>query len=240
MTRRYPEAVNNRRAKITATVTVDLVILTIRDDQLQVLLIERGNEPFRGQWALPGGFIRADEDIDEAAVRELAEETNLDGRPLHLEQLRTYATPGRDPRGRVVTVAYLAISPDLPVPVAGTDARNARWVPVQDIEDLAFDHMTILCDGVERARSKLEYTTLAALFCAEPFTVSDLRRVYEIVWGTSIDPRNFHRKVVGTRDFLMETAARRTPEVGRPAMLYRRGPATLLYPPMLRRSGGVG
>jgi 8-oxo-dGTP diphosphatase len=224
------------REHAQATITVDLAILTIRDGRLKVLLIERGNEPFQAQWALPGGFIRPDEDIDEAALRELSEETGLDGRRLHLEQLRTYAAPGRDPRGRVVTVAYLAVAPDLPMPTAGTDARKAKWETVSRVGTLAFDHGDILRDAVEAARSKLEYTTLATAFCPELFTVGDLRRVYEVVWGTRIDPRNFHRKVVGTRGFLEQSAARRNPLIGRPALLYRRGSATVLYPPMLRRS----
>jgi 8-oxo-dGTP diphosphatase len=227
--------------RLTAAVTVDLIVLTVREDQLHVLLIERGIEPYPGEFALPGGFILDHEDADEAALRELAEETSLDGRGLHLEQLRTYATPGRDPRGRVVTVAYLAIAPNLPVPTAGTDARHASWQPFDRIDcgdiELAFDHAAILRDGVERARAKLEYTTLAAAFCGEVFTMSDLRRVYEVVWGVSIDPRNFHRKVVKTEGFVEPTGDKRPGETGRPATLYRRGPATTLYPPMLRDPG---
>ncbi|MFI7550256.1 NUDIX hydrolase [Verrucosispora sp. WMMD703] len=223
-----------------ALLTVDLVVLTVRDDQLQVVLIERGKDPFRGRLALPGGFVRSNEDIDEAAVRELAEEAGLDGRQLHLEQLRTYATPGRDPRGRVASVAYLALAPDLPIPVAGTDARNARWAPIDSVIDrpnaLAFDHDRILADGVERARAKLEYTTLATAFCLPTFTISDLRRVYEVVWSTTIDARNFHRKVVNAENFLAPTGGKRASEVGRPAALYRAGGATVLYPPMLRSS----
>jgi 8-oxo-dGTP diphosphatase len=223
-------------------VTVDIVVLTVRDDQLQVLLVERGTEPDLGAFAVPGGFVRGHEDTDEAALRELAEETGLDGRRLHLEQLRTYAAPDRDPRGRVVTVAYLAIAPNLPIPSAGTDARDASWRPVSDIVSgdikLAFDHLNILLDGLERARAKLEYTTLAAAFCGEVFTVSDLRRVYEVVWGAPLDPRNFHRKVVNAVDFVEPTGERRVLETGRPAALYRRGPATVLYPPMLRSASG--
>jgi 8-oxo-dGTP diphosphatase len=219
-------------------VTVDVVVLTIRDDELQVLLVERGIEPFRGRLALPGGFVHPDEDADRAARRELAEETALDGDGLYLEQLRTYTAPDRDPRGRVVTVAYLAIAPDLPVPVGGTDARSARWQPVLPVlsgdVELAFDHRDIVVDGVDRARSKLEYTTLATAFCPEVFTMTQLRRVYEVVWGVSIDARNFHRKVANAEDFLVPTGERRLQETGRPAALYRRGPARTLFPPMLR------
>src|SRR5580693_1569334 len=116
-------------ARAAASVTVDLVIFTVRQDELHVLLIIRGNEPFRGRPALPGGYVRDAETLDEAARRELAEETGIDAMQLHLEQLRTYGIPGRDPRGRVITVAYLALSPDLPTPRAGTDAQAARWAP---------------------------------------------------------------------------------------------------------------
>ncbi|MFC3518946.1 NUDIX domain-containing protein [Streptomonospora nanhaiensis] len=223
-----------------AAVTVDLVILTVREGALHVLLIERGNEPFRGSPALPGGYVRPWEGLDETALRELREETGLDGRRLHLEQLRSYGAPDRDPRGRTVTVAYLALGPDLPVPVAGTDAHAARWVPVAralgEGFGLAFDHAAILADGVERARSQLEYTTAATAFCTEPFTMSELRGVYEVVWGISLDPSNFRRKVTRTAGFVVPTGERRAMESGRPAALYRRGPARDLYPPLLRSS----
>ncbi|MFE9746113.1 8-oxo-dGTP diphosphatase [Saccharothrix saharensis] len=217
-------------------VTVDLVIFTIRDDRLQVLLVERGKEPFLGMSALPGGYVRDGETLDRTALRELNEETGLDGRRLHLEQLKTYGDPGRDPRGRVITVAYLALVPDLSTPVAGTDARAAQWVPVDsvDFDELAFDHAVILREALERARSQLEYTTIAAAFCTEPFSISDLRRVYEVVWGFPLDPSNFRRKVTGAEDFLVPTGRRSTPEIGRPAALYRRGTAQLLFPPLMR------
>jgi 8-oxo-dGTP diphosphatase len=215
---------------------IDLVILTIRDDRLAVLLIQRGHEPYRGRPALPGGFVRGREDLDDAAVRELGEETGLDGRTLYLEQVRTYASPDRDPRGRVASVAYLAIAPDLPVPVAGTDAAAAQWVPVARANRprLAFDHDVILRDAVERARAKLEYSPLATAFVPEEFTIGELRGVYEAVWGAPLDPRNFHRKVTGVDGFVVPTGERRNPHTGRPAGLYRRGTATLLHPPMLR------
>ncbi|MFW5418485.1 NUDIX hydrolase [Nocardiopsis sp. CNT-189] len=221
-----------------AAVTVDLVILTIRSDELHVLLIERGKEPFAGMPALPGGYVRIGEPLDDAARRELVEETGVDDHRLHLEQLRSYGDPQRDPRGRVVTVAYLALRPDLPVPKAGTDASAAAWIPVEEAlaeaDSLAFDHGLILQDALEKARTKLEYTTVATAFCVEPFTVSELRRVYEAVWGVALDPSNFRRKVTRAEDFLEATGERRTLDTGRPAALYRRGGAELLAPPLHR------
>lgn len=225
------------REHLQLHLTVDLAILTVRENLLHVLVVERANDPHRGQDALPGGFLRDGEDLSEAAERELAEETSLDGRALHLEQLATYGAPDRDPRGRVVSVAYLAIAPDLPVPAAGSDARSARWALVSQVRDaLAFDHGDILDDAVERARMRLEFTTLATAFCGQTFTIGDLRRVYEVVWNTPLDPRNFNRKVANTEGFVEPTGAKRVPETGRPATLYRRGRAQCLNPPLLRNT----
>ena len=220
-----------------AAATVDLVVLTIRSDELCSLVVRRGEAPFKGRWALPGGFVRPDEDLDDAAARELAEETGLVAGAVHLEQLASYGSPRRDPRMRVVTVAYLALAPDLPTPCAGGDAARAQWQPVSGLLSsgrLAFDHGSILVDGVERARAKLEYTPLGAAFCGTTFTVAELRRVYEIVWGVALDPRNFHRKVTKTPGFLTPTGEKTTRDGGRPAQLYRRGSVDLLSPPMLR------
>ncbi|MER8043842.1 NUDIX domain-containing protein [Streptomyces sp. NPDC094032] len=240
-------------------VTVDLVVLTVRRHALCALVVKRGEQPFQGRWALPGGFVRADEDLDGAAARELVEETGLcvhdpgapgpvPGTGAHLEQLATYGAPDRDPRMRVVSVAHLALAPDLPAPRAGGDANSARWAPVEELlgpagagahedgqpEPLAFDHARILSDGVERARSKIEYSSLATAFCPPEFTVGELRRVYEAVWGVALDPRNFHRKVTGTPGFLVPAGGTTTRQGGRPAQLFRAGGATLLNPPMLR------
>ena len=222
-------------------VTVDLVVLTVRPGaagrpELFVLLIRRGIAPYRGRLALPGGFIRTREDLAQAAVRELREETGLTDPGGHLEQLASYGAPERDPRGHVITVAHLALLPDPDTPVAGGDAAAATWWPYRTLSGrrLAFDHSRILADGVERARSKLEYTPLAAAFCSPEFTIADLREVYEAVWGVPLDPRNFHRKVTRTTGFVKPTNRFTVGEPGRPARLFRPGTTTTLYPPMLR------
>ena len=228
-------------------VAVDVVVLTVRQGRLCALLVRRGEPPQRGRWALPGGFVRPDEDLDDAARRELLEEAGLRA-PGHLEQLRSYGAPDRDPRMRVVSVAYLALAPDVPAPTAGTDAAQARLWPVEDLPGLsgaaegstaggaalAFDHDRILADAVERARSKLEYTSLGATFLEEPFTIADLRRVYEAVWGGGpLHAANFRRKVLSTPGFVVPTPGERATGRGW-AELYRRGGAAHLHPPLLR------
>lgn len=232
------------RAYPAVAVTVDVVALTIRDGDLHVLLIRRGQPPYAGHWALPGGFVRPDEDLTSGARRELAEETGLGGerlRRVHLEQLATYGAPDRDPRMRIVSVAHLAFAPDLPDPVADTDADDARWQPVSTLSsrELAFDHEQIIADGLERARSKLEYTPLATRFLADEFTISELRAVYETVWGHPLHPGNFHRKVLSVPGFVESTGASTAhggSRGGPRSRLYRPGDARLLHPALLRPS----
>ncbi|MER7090962.1 NUDIX hydrolase [Streptomyces sp. IPPR8] len=218
-------------------VTVDLAVLTLRAGALHVLLVERGQEPYAGRWALPGGFLLPEESAETAARRELAEETGLaDVTGLHLEQLRTYSEPGRDPRMRVVSVAFAALLPHPPEPRGGGDASQARWVPYNAAADLAFDHDRILADARDRVGAKLEYTCLATAFCPPEFTLGELQQVYETVWGTALDRPNFRRKVLATPGFVeaVPGAARLTGGRGKPAALYRAGPATTLHPPLLR------
>ncbi|MEU4424074.1 NUDIX domain-containing protein [Actinoplanes sp. NPDC024001] len=229
--RRYP----------AVAVTVDVVALTIRDGKLCVLLVERGAPPFAGQRALPGGFVK-EETLDEAALREFAEETGLTPGQgeldrVHLEQLKTYGNPDRDPRMRVISVAYLAFAPRLPEPTAGSDAARAYWVPVDEAKDLAFDHDDVLADGLERARDKLEYTPLATAFTDAEFTISELRHVYAAVWGEELHAGNFHRKVLSVPGFVEatgQTTARGGERGGPRAKLYRAGDARLLHPALLR------
>lgn len=201
-------------------VTVDVALFAIRRDKLHVLLIQRGIEPFAGAWALPGGFVQPDEGLDAAAARELAEETGVTEDSVYLEQLRSYGSPGRDPRMRVVTVAYWGACAELPSPVGGSDAARAELVPAAEIEDgdieLAFDHGAIVSDALERVRAKLEYTALAARFCASEFTISELRKVYETIWNTRLDPGNFQRKVRENRSF--QRVGRSVLSAGEPAV----------------------
>jgi 8-oxo-dGTP diphosphatase len=228
-------------------VTVDLAVFTIRAGLLCVLLVRRGDHPYKRYWALPGGFVRADESVGQAAYRELAEKTGAATFTGHLEQLYTYGDPGRDPRMRVVSVAHVALAPQLPDPCRCGDGAAARWWPAKDLNlddvigtdapELAFDHAKILADALDRVRAKLEYTTLAASFVDEPFTLADLRRVYAAVWGKAPDLGNFRRKVLSTDGFVIEEQRSDTaagPAGGRPPLLYRRGGATLLHPSMLR------
>ena len=220
-------------------VTVDVVVLTVRAGELCALVVRRGEAPYKGRWALPGGFVGAGEDLVDAARRELVEETSVSPASVRLEQLATYGAPGRDPRRRTVSVAWLAVLPRPAVPERGTDRARATWRPTDWLLGrgrLAFDHRTILGDGIERARSKLEYTNIATAFLEPEFTIAQLREVYEVVWGHPLDAGNFHRKVTKTDGFVSPTGRRQSAGRGRPAELFTTGTEESLVPPLTRRS----
>lgn len=198
-------------------VTVDIVIFTIQQGVLKVLLVKRRIAPFVGQFALPGGFILEDEDLEQAAMRELREETGVSD--VYLEQLYSFGKPDRDPRGRVVTVGYFAlISSDRKLK-AGSDAAEAAWYPLDDLPPLAFDHGTILTYALERLRNKLEYTTVGFQLLPEKFTLTELQEVYEAILGKKLDKRNFRRKMSVLKILKPLSEYRRGGQ--RPAQLYR-------------------
>ena len=209
-------------------VTVDVVVLTMSGSLLHVLLVRRGVPPFEGLWAIPGGFKRPTETLDEAAKRELLEETGVHGASL-LRQFGAYGDPGRDPRMNVVTVAYVAVRREVSEVVGGTDAAAAAVIPVSDALsgkiELAFDHARILRDAVERVRSDLDLTGMATAFVGPTFTLAELRTVYEAVWGVQLDPANFRRSVVTDDGWVIPTGRRARPGAtgGKPAELYRAG-----------------
>jgi len=203
-------------------VTVDIVIFTIRDRMLQVLLVKRGVPPFEGRYAIPGGFLRGDESLEDAALRELHEETNV--RNVFLEQLCSFGDPKRDPRGRVITIAYFAlISSDKARLAAGADAAEAAWFSVNELPTLAFDHERIVAYALGRLKNKLEYTTVGFQLLPEKFTLGELQVVYEAILGRRLDKRNFRRKIA-----LLEILKplREWQRTGRkPAQLFRFGAA---------------
>ena len=211
-------------------VTVDVVILTMSESRLHVLLVRRGVAPFEGMWAIPGGFKRPDETLDEAAKRELAEETGVDVASL-LTQFGAYGDPGRDPRMNVVTVAYVAVLRAVGDVVAGTDAAAAALIPASDVLNgevqLAFDHERIVRDAVERVRVDLELKGIATAFLGSTFTLAELRAVYEAVWGVQLDSANFRRSLLSESGWVIPTGRRAQPGSagGRPAELYRAGEA---------------
>lgn len=198
-------------------VTVDIVIFTIQQGTLKVLLVRRRIPPFVDQFALPGGFVLEDEDLEQAALRELGEETGVSD--IYLEQLYSFGDPERDPRGRIITVAYFAlISADRKLN-AGSDAKEAAWYPTNDLPPLAFDHANILNYALERLSNKLEYTTVGFQLLPEKFTLTELQEVYEAILGKKLDKRNFRRKMSVLKILKPLKEYRRGGQ--RPAQLYR-------------------
>lgn len=202
------------------SVSVDMVVFSLIADELCALLIRRKFAPYADMWAIPGGFVRPDESLDEAALRELEEETGVTD--VFLEQLYTFGAPDRDPRTRVITVAYYAIVPAAAVAGLrpGDDAAETRWFSMYDLPDLAFDHDHILDYALTRLRYKLEYTMVGFQLLPDEFTLSDLQHAYEIILGETLDKRNFRRKVLSA-DIIAETGRKKREGEGRPAMLYR-------------------
>jgi 8-oxo-dGTP diphosphatase len=222
----------------SCAVAVDVAALAIEDGRLTILLVEPDDAEQAGRWSLPGRRVRDDESLDATALRALAELIGTDEPALLLEQLRTYGAPARDPRARVVSVAYLALGARPLVPSADrrTAVVSATEAAAWPDHRYAYDHAAIVADALERLRAKLEYTALATALLEEPFTMAELRSVYEAVWDTELDPANFRRKVVSTAGFVREVAgtAHPGPSGGRPARRYRAGGATRLHPAMLR------
>lgn len=202
-------------------VTVDIILFVFQEEQLRVLLIRRANDPFKGKWALPGGFIGENEDLYDAALRELKEETNVSN--VYLEQLYTVGKPDRDPRTRVITVAYFALLSAEEVAQqevhGASDAGEARWWDIYSLPELAFDHQQILDYALQRLRWKLEWTALGFLLLPSEFTLSELQRVYETILNEPLDKRNFRRKILAAG--VIEPTGNMRAGDHRPARLYR-------------------
>ena len=199
--------------------TTDIVVFTIRHSELKVLLIKRAEEPYLGSWALPGGFVEIDESLDDAARRELEEETGVNG--VYLEQLYTFGQPDRDPRERVISVAYYALIPSDRLQIrAASDAEAVGWFGLDELPQLAFDHQEILDVALTRLRAKLDYSTIAFQFMPEAFTLSELQAVYELILGEPVDKRNFRKRILAL-EAISETGDERREGAHRPAKLYR-------------------
>jgi len=177
------------------SVTADIVIFTIQNNELKVLLVKRNVEPFRGKWAIPGGFVKMSESLEDAAKRELEEETGV--KDVYLEQLYSFGDPGRDPRGRVITVAYIALINSENIKLrATTDVSEAKWFSIKKVPSLAFDHKRIFDYSLKRLKWKFEYTTVAFSLLPKKFAISEIQKIYEIVFDKKFDKRNFNKKII--------------------------------------------
>ena len=200
-------------------VTVDAVVFTVRDNELKLLLIKRKEPPFQGTYALPGGFVNEQEELEDAVKRELAEETNV--KDVFLKQFGVYGNVGRDPRGRIITTAYIAlISADQQHLMPATDATEARWFSIQDLPKLAFDHAEIIADALKQLRYEIQTTNIAVQILPQKFTLSELQHLYELVLGRQLDKRNF-RKRIKELGILKETHETKMEGAHRPAQLYK-------------------
>ncbi len=202
------------------SVTVDIILFTVKDNELKALLVKRAIEPFKDMWAIPGGFILVDESLEDAARRELLEETNV--KDVYLEQLYTFGDTKRDPRTRVITVAYFAlVNAEKFELKASTDVKDVRWFSAYDPPQLAFDHKKILEYALKRLGWKLEYTTVAFSLLPEEFTLTELQKIYEIIFNKKLDKRNF-RKKIKSLELVKETKQYKEDVAHRPPKLYAR------------------
>ena len=200
---------------------VDVAAFAMHQGELQVLLVRRGTGPHQQAWALPGGFVQRGEELREAALRELREETSVTLEPRHLEQFYTFGAPRRDPRGRIVSVAHMAVLPHGTVRVSGgSGALDAAWFPAHQPPDLAFDHAGILERALKRLQVRLEYAQLALEFLPETFTLPELQEVHEAILAKKLDKRNFRKRLLAQG--LLNASGERRSGVGRPAQLYKR------------------
>lgn len=201
------------------SVTVDVLVFTIQENELKLLLVKRGVEPFKNMWALPGGFVKMNESLDSAARRELGEETGV--KEVYLEQLYSFGEPKRDPRTRVITVAYYALIPSEMLQLqASTDTTDAQWFAIKSLPPLAFDHKEIVSVGRDRLKSKLGYSSVAMGLLPKEFRLSELQKVYEVILDHGVDKRNFRKKMLSL-DLLESTGKKEIEGAHRPAMLYR-------------------
>lgn len=199
------------------SVTVDVIIFTIKDNQLKVLLVKRKNEPFKKMWAIPGGFVRINESLEEAARRELQEETGI--KDVYLEQLYTFGDVNRDPRGRVITVAYFALVNSEKIRLkASTDVSDVKWFSVYKLPEVGFDHEKILNYAMKRLRWKFEYTTVAFSLLPKKFTLTEIQNIYEIVFNKKFDKRNFRKKILSLG--ILKKEGKREDVSHRPPKLY--------------------
>lgn len=199
------------------SLTADIVIFTIKEGELKVLLVKRDINPFKGSWALPGGFVRINESLENAAKRELEEETGI--KNIYLEQLFSFGDPGRDPRGRVVTVAYMALVNSEEMELrASTDASDAQWFSIKKFPSLVFDHKKILNYSLKRLKWKFEYTTVAFSLLPKKFAISQVQKIYEIVFDKKFDKRNFSKKIISL-NILKEEGIKKNVS-HRPPMMY--------------------
>jgi len=201
-------------------ITVDIVVFTIRDNQLKLLLIRRAYSPHKGKRALPGGFVSMNESLDDAASRELNEETGVSG--VYLEQLYTFGNPKRDPRERVITVAYYSLIPSDKIQLqAATDVEAVGWFGMNELPKLAFDHTDIVKIAHQRLVAKLDYSTLAFQFLPDTFTLHELQNIYEIIYQNEMDKRNFRKWIQGLGQ-IVETGEKNKGGAHRPAKLYKK------------------